>query len=292
MKPWTLALSILIAATVSISSSFGETVTLAANGLATGVTGLNVTAKVGTQTYTTNEAGLFQWTLTGSGDVGGTSISSLAVNNSIYTFCIQMGQDFSTSYWSNPYTFNVVSINNSNPTGGYDTGYIDTVAAGQMQLLADRYSKYLSLSGSQTINGSSFSAGEIAAAFQLSLWEIEYDGGAGTNRYATYSPESFPSASYFGGGNFTVSATTGTSGAEAIGLAHYFLDTFTLNTTGVDTTYSSFALTNGNAQDQFLSVSNITPQVNSVPLPAALPVGASFLLGLAVINRFRAKRHA
>jgi hypothetical protein len=292
MKTCALALSILIASTVSLSSTFGETVTLTANGLSTGVTGLNVTAKIGTTTYSTDEAGLFKWTLANPGDVGGTTISSLAVNNAIYTFCIQMGQSFSTGSGANPYTFNVVSINHSNPTGGNDAGYIDPTAAGQMQLLTDRYSKYLSLSGLKTINGTSYSAGEIAAAFQLSLWEIEYDGGSGTNRYATYTPESFPGAGYFGGGNFKVSATSGTSGADAVGLANYFLNNFTLNTPGVDTTYSSIALTSSNSQDQFFGIPNVPPRCAPVPLPAAFPIGASLLVGLGVVKKLRSRRHS
>jgi hypothetical protein len=291
MKPWALTLAVLLASATSVSSSFGESVTLTTSGVVTGVDGLNITAKVGYSTYTGDSAGLIKWTLANPGDVGGTTVSSRAVNNSIYTFCIQMGQDFSTSRWDNPYTFDVVSINHSNPIGGTDHGYIDPTAAGQMQLLTDRFLPYVSLSQSQTINGKTYSAGEVAAAFQLSLWEIEYDGGSGQNPTGSSPADTFPRTdnNYFNNsGKFTATANAGTDAADAIGLATYFLNNFTSGTSGIDPTYSSFALTNSNSQDQFLGVVN----ANAVPLPAALPLGASLLLGLGIAKKVRSRRHS
>jgi hypothetical protein len=284
MRTWALGIAALLTSAISIQTGFSETVTLTANGMVAGVTGLNVNIN---NVGTTNEAGLFQWTVSGAGDVGGTSVGPTGTQ--ISTFCIQVGQSFSSG---STYSFNVVSINGSNPVGGVDAGYIDSVAAGQMQLLTDRYGKYLSLSGTQSINGSTYSAGEVAAAFQLSLWEIEYDGGSGKNSYYSYTPESYPGANYYSTGNMTASAAYGSSGYKAIGLSSYFLSQFTLGTTGVDSVFASYALTNGSAQDQFLGVPNAVPQVTAVPLPAALPLGASLLVGLGVIQKIRSRRRA
>jgi hypothetical protein len=158
-----------------------------------------------------------------------------------------------------------------------------------MQLLTDRYFKSVTLSQSKTFNGKTYSADEVAAAFQLSLWEIEYDGGNGQNPTGSYPADTFPrtDGNYFNNsGIFTATATAGTDAADAIGLATYFLNNFALGSSGVDGAYASYALTNCNSQDQFLGVAN----VNAVPLPAALPLGASLLLGLGVAKKFRSRR--
>jgi hypothetical protein len=88
-----------------------------------------------------------------------------------------MGQGFSGG---SKVTFNVNSINNADPIGGNDAGYIDPTASGQIQLLADQYFGLVN-AGGKTIGGTAYTAPVIAAAFQLSLWEIEYDGGSGQN---------------------------------------------------------------------------------------------------------------
>jgi hypothetical protein len=202
-----------------------------------------------------------------------------------------MGQGFSTNRRDISYTFDVVSIDHSNPLGGTDRGYIDSTAAGQMQLLTDRFLPYVTLSQTQTINGKPYSAGEIAAAFQLSLWEIEYDGGSGLNPTGSSPADAFPrtDGNYFNNsGKFTATANAGTDAADAIGLATYFLNNFTTGTSGIDPAYSSFALTNYCSQDQFLGVVNANP----VPLPAALPLGASLLLGLGIAKKVRSRRHS
>jgi hypothetical protein len=276
MKLWTLATAALFAATIPVSSSIAETITLTSVGMTTGVTGINVSAaNVGS----TNQAGLFQWTVTSPGDVGGSSIGPLGTQ--INTVCIQMGQNFSSG---STYTYTVSPIDSGAPIGGVDAGYIDSSAAAQLQALANSYAGYLSLSGTKTINGASYSAGEIAAAFQLSVWEIEYDGGSGLNSASASAPETFPGANYFSSGNLTASASNGSAGAKAISLAGYFLNNFTLNPSGADNTYTVFALTNADRQDQFFGVAH------AVPLPAALPLGGSLLVGLGILGRIRSKR--
>jgi hypothetical protein len=283
MKTWALGLAALVGCVISLPAAFGETVTVTSNGEAVGVGGLSISVN---NVGSTNWAGLFKWTVSGNGDVGGNTVGP--VGTQFYTVCIQMGQYF---YSGSTFNYDVVSINNGNPLGGVDGGYIDTVAAGQLQLLTDRYARLLVLSGTEKINNTTYTAGEVAAAYQLAVWEIEYDGGSGKNSTSASVPESFPGANYFTTGNMRASAAAGTAGADAIALSSYFLDNFALNTAGVDTTYSSWALVNGNYQDQFLGVPNIVPQtIQSVPLPSALPTGFALLVGLGIARKVKQRR--
>jgi hypothetical protein len=284
MKSWTVGFSIVLALSWAAASASAESVTVKANGQTSlGVTGMSVSSNVGNASF----AGMYNWTVTSPGDVGGTTFTGISNFN---TFCLQIGQGFSGG---STFTYSVDSINHGDPIGGNDAGYIDPTAAGQIQLLTDQYLGLIN-AGTKTIGGNPYTAAQIAAAFQLSLWEIEYDGGSGQNAGAPVIagiPESFPRAgdNYFSTGNLKASGG-GSSGAAAVTLANYFLDHFTLNTPGVDTTYSSFALTNSYKQDQFLGIPNPPPSnVPPVPLPAALWSGMALLGALGV---FRATRRA
>jgi len=266
------------------TSALAEQITVTANGgsSALGVSGMTISSNVGSTSY----AGLYNWTVTSPGDVAGTTFSGLSSFN---TFCIQMGQGFSGGSKN---TFDVNSINNADPIGGNDAGYIDPTAAGQVQLLADQYFGLVN-AGTKTVGGNSYTAPEIAAAFQLSLWEIEYDGGSGQNSGAPVIPgipESFPRAggNYFSTGNLKASGG-GTQGTAAITLATYFLNNFTVGNAGLDSNYSSLALTNSCKQDQFWGIPNGSIPHIEVPLPAAAPAGLTLLIGLGVFRKVRAK---
>ena len=284
MRTWAIGLSVLLAWACAATSTYGEQITVTATGAASGlgVSGMSISSNVGSTSY----AGMYNWSVTSPGDVAGTTFTGLTSFN---TFCIQMGQSFSGG---SKFTFNVSSINNANPIGGNDSGYIDPTAAGQMQLLADQYFGLVN-NGAKTVGGNSYTVAEIAAAFQLSLWEIEYDGGAGQNSTAPVIPgipESYPRAdgNYFGTGNFKASGG-GTQGAAAITLANYFLGNFTVGNRGLDTNYASLALTQACKQDQFWGIPNGTIPHTEVPLPAALPAGLTVLIGLGAYRKIRAK---
>ena len=288
MKSWAIGLSLVLASVWAAATALGEQITVTATGASSGlgVSGMTISSNVGSTSY----AGMYNWSVTSPGDVAGTTFTGLTSFN---TFCIQMGQNFSGG---NKITYNVTSVNNANPIGGNDAGYIDPTAAGQIQLLADQYFGLVN-AGTKTIGGNSYTAAEIAAAFQLSLWEIEYDGGSGQNSSAPTIvgiPESYPlsGGNYFGTGNFTASGG-GSQGSAAITLADYFLNNFTVGNLGLDSNYASLALTCSTKQDQFWGVPNGTiPHTVPLPLPAALPAGLVLLVGMGAVRKYRAHRRA
>ena len=296
MKSWAIALSVIFASVWAATSALAEQITVTAMGTTSlGVSGMTITED--DINSSTTYAGLYSWKVTSPGDTGTTfPISAYPIGSSFNAFCIQMGQNFTGG---STFAFDVSSINNANPQGGNDAGFIDSTAAGQIQLLTDQYFGLIIPSGFEAITGApaphttgpdagKYSAASIAAAFQLSLWEIEYDGGLGKNTAATNGPEGYPSSNYFSTGNFKASGG-GNSGTDAINLATYFLDNFTVGTLGVDTAYSSKALTQGSKQDQFWGIPGAVPHTPTVPLPAALPAGLTLLVGLGAFRKIRAK---
>lgn len=188
--------------------------------------------------------------------------------HSASTYCIQAMQDV---YTGSSYTYNIVGLDSTGlPLGGSDAGVLDSVAAHQIQGFSDTY---FPVAG--TANGG-FTANETAAAFQLAIWEIEYDGGQGG--------EAFPqggSYNYFAQGNFKAAGNT--EGTAAITLANGWLNNFT-TANGVN----SFALISSSAQDQLVfQPGGGTPP--SVPLPAAFPGGVALLGGLFGARKLKRK---
>ena len=209
--------------------------------------------------------GQINWTVAGS------TSPMFTAGQSASTYCIQGLQDVFTG---GTYTYDIVNLNSPGlPSGGPDAGVLDTTAASQIQGLADTY---FPVAG--TANGG-YTANETAAAFQLAIWEIEYDGGQGG--------EAFPQVAnynYFAQGNLM--ATGGTSeGTDAINLANVWLNNFS-PAQGV----SSFALVSDGAQDQLVfQPGGGTFQVPSAPLPAAFPGGVALLGGLFGARKLKRK---
>ncbi len=209
--------------------------------------------------------GQINWSVTGS------TSPMYTVGQQTSTYCIQALQDVVTG---GNYTFNIESLNSVGlPSGGSDAGVLDSTAALQIQGFANAFFP----DAGTAVGG--FTANETAAAFQLGIWEIEYDGGQGG--------EVFPQAAnynYFAQGNLM--ATGGTSeGTDAINLANTWLNSFS-PAQGVD----SFALVSDGAQDQLVfQPGGGTFQVPSAPLPAAFPGGVALLSGLFGARKLKRK---
>jgi hypothetical protein len=274
-------MSALMACAIS-GASFGETVTMSLLSAPNpGLTSsLTVTAKVGTTTTTVTSAGAFKWNVTG--DTGSTFSNNVINQVPLYTFCIQAFQTTGTSY-------TVANLNAGNPQGGTDAGVIDALAAAQIQGLVDKYWSALDFTKTNgtayVFNSIAYTDDQVAAAFQLAVWEIEYDGGTGGETYTVGG-----STNFFTGGNLkAVKAGTTTqqnNGQAAINLANGWLNKFT-----ADTTISSLALVSGYKQDQLVGIPNSGGGASvPTPLPAALPGGAALIGGLGFYKKLRKRK--
>ena len=228
-------------------------------------TGLKVTF-VGGSPSTTVQTGQINWKVTSSNTPG------YSTGGTFSTYCIQGDQSVT---YGQTYTYTVVNLESSGvPEGGLDAGVLDATAALQIQGLANTY---FSKAGT-AIAG--YDANQTAAAFQLAVWEIEYDGGSGG--------ESFPQTTgynFFAHGLLEASGTN-SEGTGAITLADSWLQNFT-----AATSVTSLALVSTGAQDQliFNPSGGSGGNQSAVPLPAAFPAGAALLAGLAGVRKLRRK---
>jgi hypothetical protein len=197
--------------------------------------------------------GAFNWSV--QSDTGAT----FSPGQSIYTYCIEQSQDFNIF---NSYTFTTNDNLSGNPLNGPDQGAISALGALQLQsLVTDHWSQALSSNTS-------------AAAFQLAVWEIEYDAGGHTGTGTdTLDKTAHTSDYYFGNGRIQAAATGNTTGADAITLATAWLNELSPATS----LSSALALNNPDYQDH----------LTAVPLPAALPVGAAMLVSLLAARKLR-----
>jgi hypothetical protein len=215
-------------------------------------------------TYNGAYVGQINWTVTSSTD------PMFTANQKLGTYCIQGLQDV---YTGSSYTYNVVGLTSVNlPLGGGDAGVLDSVAASQIQGFAD---SYFAMAGT-SVGG--YTANETSAAFQLAIWEIEYDGGQGG--------ESFPQSAgfnYFSQGNLSAVGTNG-EGIDAIALANTWLNGFS-----AARNVNSLALVSDGAQDQFVYQPGGGSTPPTVPLPAAFPGGVALLGGLFGARKLKRK---
>jgi hypothetical protein len=197
--------------------------------------------------------GAFNWSVqSNTGD-------TFSPGQSLYTYCIEQSQDFNVF---NSYTFTTNNDLSGNPLNGPDQGAITALGALQLQsLVSDHWSQALS-------------SNIGAAAFQLAVWEIEYDAGgrtgAGTD---ALDMTARTSDYYFTNGRIQATATGNTTGADAITLATAWLNELSPATS----LSTALALNNIDYQDH----------LTAVPLPAALPVGAAMLVSLFAARKIR-----
>ncbi len=279
MKSWFVGISAVVAAALC-SASYGETVNMSlASSPSVGLSrSLTITAKVGSSTSVMTSAGAYKWNVTG--DSGGSTFSNNLVNSvPLYTFCIQAFQTTGQS------TYNVTGLGGNVPVGGRDAGAIDALAAAQIQGLYNKYGASIDYNKSKSaysFNGTAYTDDQVAAAFQLAIWEIEYDGGAGGEGFGK-------TTNYFSSGNLkAVKSGSTADGQAAINLANGWLNNFT-----PDNSIASLALVSGSRSDQFLGIGGsfgTALAAVATPLPMGALGGLALIAGLGV-RRKLAKRN-
>lgn len=280
MKMWAVEISAGLVLAVA-SAGFGETVNMSlVSSPSVGLSqSLTITAKVGTSTAMLSSAGAYKWNVTS--DTGSTFSSNIVNHTPLYTFCIQAFQTTGSSY-------NVAGLNTATPLGGPDGGAIDALAAAQIQGLVDKYWSALDFgktkSTNYTFNSVAYTDDQVAAAFQLALWEIEYDGGAGGEKFGA-------TANYFSSGNLKAvrsgTAARQLDGQAAINLANGWLNNFT-----ADVAISSIALVSGTRNDQFFGIPNAFSGASvPTPLPMALPGALALIAGLGLHQKLRRRKN-
>jgi hypothetical protein len=251
-----------------------ETVDLTDGGVNPGLSDISVSFTGGNPSGSVT-VGEFNWTVKDNNDA-----PNYVKNEVVNTFCIQGGQIATSG------SFTVESLNSAPnpPLGGADHGVLDSTAAMQIQGFGNSFFSFVN-AGTITYNATQYNEDEVAAAFQLGIWEIEYDGGS--------AGEAFPEAgnfNYFSKTNtfdtFNASAITGSQGAAAISLANLWLNNFTEANSVI-----SLALVSNTDQDQmiFQPGGGTPPPPPAVPLPEALPAGLALLSGLGLV-RFARRR--
>ncbi len=280
MKSWVVGFS-LLASVALVSSSFAASVTLDYVGHTPALSSSSLRVDFTGNTPTSGDAttvGAFKWT------VNSQSGTTYTIGQTLYTFCIQASQSIQSGS-----TYTLGSLNGA-PAGGSDEGAIDALAAAQIQGLVSKYWTALDFNNSvatnYAFNSVSYTDAEVAAAMQLAIWEIEYDGGSGGESYGS-------ATNYFTAGTVRATATD-SNGTDAITLAKGWLNSF-VN----DSNLTSIALLSDDTQyhygkqDQLIGVPNPptgTPPV--VPLPAALPMGVSTLAGIGLVRKLRNRSRA
>ncbi len=276
MKLWVAGLILACAVGAGAKSSYAETVTLAPSGFIGLTSGLTVTFDLPGpgNSFSYSRAGAFEWKVS-SDSSGSSGTFGSELNTTIDTYCIQAFQS-----WSGTTTFSVNNLVGA-ASGGADAGYIDSVAAREIQ-------------GLVTAHWADALTSDVkAAAFQLAIWEIEYDGGSSSPG----TDESFPIGSgknYFSGSyeGIVTAYSTNSNGAAAISTATSWLNSLSTAASITDVTALG-DYNNNHTQDQIALVPGGvgTPGTGlPLPMPAALPGGLALLGGLAAIKKLRRRK--
>lgn len=191
----------------------------------------------GGSSYKSTKAGVFNWTRTGGSHVGD------PVGN-FRSFCVELTQNISPG---SSYTYDVVAVEDA-PNDGFASGMGTAKAA----LLSELWGRFYS---------PLFDADQ-AAAFQVSVWEIVYDGG--------------------------VDLAAGSFQAQSLATGFVTLSQTWLNVLdGTGAMANLGAMTNPNRQDHIYELP--TPTNEQIPAPAAATAG---LMGLGLLGIGRKRRSA
>ena len=205
---------------------------------------MNVTFP-GPDTYTnTPYVGMINWSFNPATNA---SLAALLPPgaSTLSTFCIEGTQNV---YINQTSTFSVLTSDiASRPQDNVGSHYeMGSAAAGLLQKFWDVHYGDV---GSSNVN---------AAAFQLGVWEIVYDGTADAGVYN------------FGAGNLIASSVIGnTTSANALSTAQGWLNG--LSTATATNHYDLYVLGDNALQDQIFGVPTTTPHLVPMPLPGALP---------------------
>jgi hypothetical protein len=203
----------------------------------------------GRSAETTSYVGHVNWTFDRA-NPDNALLDTLVSGSTLTTFCIEGTQDVSIG--QNSTYSSILSDLASAPQDNVGSIY---QMGGHAVTLAKFWDAHY---------GDSMVSGINAAAFQLGVWEIVYDGGI--------LPD-------FSGGQFLASAVAGD--ATSIGALAQAQSWLTgLPNAVLSAHYQLYVLSDPRLQDQLFGV-------RAVPLPAALPAGLSLLAGIAVLRRLR-----
>jgi hypothetical protein len=265
MKLWIVGGALALALGIGTSVLRAESVTLQTNyagfvGLKHNLSGFDGSPESTLEVTNSLEAGsslfigAYNWNvMPAAGDTG--SATFPVAGASIYTFCIEKTQGFIAVPPPASYPFTVNPAVAGSPLSVPPQGDVGAISSGEALALQGLFNAHWPEALSNDMN---------AAAFQLAVWEIEYDGSEAFNA----------STNYFGSGNIQANATAGSTGADAIGIAVGWLNALQ----PAASLSTLVALNSDAAQDHLTAV---------VPLPPALWAGASMLLGMFAVRKFR-----
>jgi hypothetical protein len=210
----------------------------------------------GLSAQTTPYVGAINWSFD-RGAADNASLDSIVAGSNLTTFCIEGTQDVmisQTSTFAN--IFNNPAIAPQDNSGSqYEMG----THAADLNKFWDAY------------YGQALLSNENAAAFQMGVWEIVYDGAASAD---------------FSSGLFQASAVGGDpTSSSALSQAQSWLAG--LSSADPTVHYQLYVLSDPNLQDQLFGVPTDGGTPPSVPLPAAFPMGAALVGVLGVARKLR-----
>jgi hypothetical protein len=212
----------------------------------------------GLSAQTTPYVGQINWTFDRSDLANNAGLDAILPGNTVSTFCIEGTQDVyinQTSTFANIFS-NIALAPQDN------VGSLFEMGSGKATALNQFWDAYYGQASLNNVN---------AAAFQLGIWEILYDG----------------SSTDLTSGNFIAAPTADADSINAFNEAGIWLSNYTTVVPAVH--YDLYALSDCNLQDQLFGVVDPPSGGSPTPLPAALPAGLALIGALGLGRKLRAR---
>ncbi|HVT79819.1 MAG TPA: hypothetical protein VHM90_04120, partial [Phycisphaerae bacterium] len=206
---------------------------------------------------TTNYVGKINWTFDRSNS-SNAGLDAIIPGNTVSTFCIEGTQNVFINQNAN--FANIFSDISQAPKDNVGSAYVmGSAKATALNLFWDAYYD-------QTTSNVN------AAAFQMGIWEILYDGGS----------------TDLTSGLFKAAPTASSDSQQAYLQAQLWLSNYGNVTAG--THYQLYAFSDPNLQDQLFGVPTPPSGASPTPLPAGLPAGLGLMGALGLWKRVKAKK--